>query len=85
MISAIAARLGFDVIRVVQGLILTATAILAVMFSGWAGLKVHDRKVASRVVEKSQSEAHKDVAIGKTAQSNSLSSSSGMRSPYRRD
>lgn len=64
--------------------VLAVTAALAIAAS-FTTVTVHDRKVASRVIEKSQREAHKDVAIGKDAQSASLSGSSGVRSGYRRD
>lgn len=62
-----------------------AGSILIAWLSLKGGIKVHDMKVESRVIEKSKSEAHKDVAIGKEAQSRSLAASDGVRSKYRRD
>lgn len=58
-------------------------AIALMLGFGW--LHSHDKKIASRVIENSKREATTDVKTSTQAHSTSLSSTSGVRSGYRRD
>ena len=75
--------LGMWLLGTVLGRSVLTGVMVCALFFGW--LAFHDRKVVSRVIEKSQREASKDVALSKGAYSASISGTGGVRSSYRRD